>query len=43
MKPKFIDGCKERGHDPKVADKFGKIGKHLPLMPLINHTLPAIR
>ena len=24
MKPKFIDGCKERGHDPKVADKVWK-------------------
>jgi len=24
MKPKFIDGCTERGHDPKVADKVWK-------------------
>lgn len=24
MKPKFIDGCKERGHDPKIADKVWK-------------------
>ena len=24
MKPKFIDGCKELGHDPKVADKVWK-------------------
>lgn len=24
MKPKFIDGCKERGHDPDVADKVWK-------------------
>ena len=24
MKPKFIEGCKERGHDPKIADKVWK-------------------
>ncbi len=24
LKPKFIDGCKERGHDPKVAEKVWK-------------------
>jgi len=24
MKPKFIDGCTERGHDPKIADKVWK-------------------
>jgi len=35
MKPKFIEGGKKNGHDPKILERFGLTGKNLLLMPLI--------
>ena len=26
LKPKFLTGCNERGHDVEIAEKFGEIG-----------------
>ena len=42
LKPKFLSGCEERGHDVEIAEKYGKTGRLLLPMPSISHTLFAM-
>lgn len=42
MKPKFINGCKERGHDEKICDKIGATGRRSHPMPSTSRTRPAM-
>jgi DNA polymerase-3 subunit alpha len=37
MKPKFVEQAAAKGHDAVIQRKYGKIGKLLPVMLLINH------
>ena len=40
MKPKFIEGGRKNGHDPKVLEKiWNRLGKIRVLMLSINHML----
>lgn len=43
MYPKFIDGGKANGHDPKVLEKFGMTGAHSRPMLSIRVMPHAIR
>lgn len=43
MKPKFIEGGRKNGHDPKVLEKSGPTGKSLRHTLSINHMLLVIR
>ena len=43
MKPKFIEGGKKNGHDPKVLEKSGPTGKSLHRMRLTNRMLLVTR
>lgn len=42
MKTKFIEGCQRNGHDLKICEKSGAIGKRLHHMPSTNHTQPVM-
>lgn len=42
MKPKFIEGGRKNGHDPKVLEKYGLTGRSLLRMRLINRMLLVI-
>ena len=42
MKPKFIEGGRKNGHDPKYLRRFGRTGKSLLLMHSINLMLLVI-
>lgn len=41
MKPKFIEGGRKNGHDPKVLEKIWTDWESLPLMRSTNRTLLA--
>ncbi|MCS3085273.1 hypothetical protein NXW09_28505 [Bacteroides ovatus] len=41
MKPKFIEGGRKNGHDPKVLEKIWTDWESLRLTLLISHTLPV--
>jgi len=37
LKPQFIESASQKGHDKKILEKYGQIGKHLHHTHLINH------
>ena len=43
LKPKFIEGGKKNGHDPKVLEKIWATGRNSPLTRSINRTPRVIR
>lgn len=43
MKPKFIEGGRKNGHDPKVLEKIWTDWENSRLMLSINHMLLVIR
>lgn len=43
MKPKFIEGGKKNGHDPKILEKIWADWENLLPTPSISRMLPAIR
>ena len=42
LKPKFLSGCEERGHDVEIAEKIWKDWEALLPMPSISHALLAM-